>query len=91
MAHVPGITRLEHAAQHFTEFLGERIISLDTCSLYSAVRLENGAIYWWGVLPPGQRRKLWDKYKTEAKKSPPSSVAVEIVPGAQVIKMTTHL
>ena len=91
VAHVPGITRLQHAAQHFTEFLGERIISLDTCSLYSAVRLENGAIYWWGVLPPGQRRKLWDKYKTEAKKSPPSSAAVEIVPGAQVIKMTTHL
>ena len=91
VAHVPGITRLEHAAQHFTEFHGERIISLDTCSLYSAVRLENGAIYWWGVLPPGQRRKLWDKYRAKAKKSHSSSAAMEIVTGAQVTSGYKHI
>ena len=84
VAHVPGITRLEHTAQHFSEFHGEKIVSLDTCSLYSAVRLENGAIYWWGVLPPGQRRKLWDKYRAKAKKSHSTSVGSDIVTGAQV-------
>ena len=84
VSHVPGITRLEHAAQHFTEFHGERIISLHTCSLYSAIRLETGAIYWWGVLPPGQRRKIWDKYRAKAKKSHSSSAGSEIVAGAQV-------
>ncbi len=86
VAHVPGITRLEHAAQHFSEFHGERIVSLDTCSLYSAVRLENGTIYWWGVLPPGQRRKLWDKYRAKAKKSHSSSAGSDIVTGAQVFQ-----
>lgn len=85
VAHVPGITRLEHAAQLLSEFHGEKIVSLDTCSLYSAVRLENGAIYWWGVLPPGQRRKLWDKYRTKAKKSHSNSASgSDIVTGAQV-------
>ena len=84
VSHVPGITRLEHAAQYFPEFQNDKIVSLYTCSLYSAVRLETGAIYWWGVLPPSQRRKLWDKYRAKSKKSHTSSAASEIVSGAQV-------
>lgn len=91
VAHVPGITRLEHAAQQFSEFHGEKIMALDTCSLYSAVRLESGAIYWWGVLPPGQRRKLWEKYRAKAKKSQSSSAGSEIVAGAQVFKVFKYL
>lgn len=88
VSHVPGITRLEHAAQYFPEFQGDKITSLYTCSLYSAVRLESGAIYWWGVLPPSQRRKLWDKYRAKSKKSHTSSAGSEIVSGAQVLNLS---
>jgi hypothetical protein len=29
--------------------------------LYTVVRMEGGAIYWWGVLPVTQRKKLLGK------------------------------
>ena len=35
-----------------------RIASLHTCVLYTVVRMEGGAIYWWRVLPVTQRKKL---------------------------------
>jgi E3 ubiquitin-protein ligase EDD1 len=54
-------SRLEHAASLFSEFGENKIVSLHTCVLYTAVRLEAGTIFWWGVLPFGQRKKLLER------------------------------
>ncbi|XP_076242470.1 E3 ubiquitin-protein ligase hyd isoform X1 [Calliopsis andreniformis] len=61
-------SRLEHPAQTFTEFTLDKIVSLHTCALYTVARLESGALYWWGVLPFTQRKKLWEKYKAKSRK-----------------------
>ncbi|XP_068992895.1 E3 ubiquitin-protein ligase UBR5 isoform X2 [Neodiprion pinetum] len=67
-------SRLEHPAQAFTEFTLDRIVSLHTCALYTVARLESGGLYWWGVLPFAQRKKLWEKYKAKSRKHRPSTV-----------------
>ena len=76
--------KLEHAAISFSEFVLDPIISVNVCSLYTAVRTENNNVYWWGVLPFDQRRYLWDKYRNKTKK-PFKPVASEINVGTQVI------
>ncbi|XP_054724980.1 E3 ubiquitin-protein ligase UBR5-like isoform X2 [Uloborus diversus] len=76
-------SKLEHAAQVFSEFQMEKITSLHVCSLYSCVRLESGAIYWWGVAPFYQRKKLWEKARAKSKKQS-NSYSSEIVTGAMV-------
>lgn len=43
----PASTKLEHAAQAYTEFQTDRIYTLHTCPLYTVARLESGALYWW--------------------------------------------
>lgn len=43
-------SKLEHAAQQFVEFQGDKIMSLHTCWLFTCARLESGALYWWYVL-----------------------------------------
>ncbi|XP_043261279.1 E3 ubiquitin-protein ligase UBR5 isoform X2 [Colletes gigas] len=68
-------SRLEHPAQTFTEFTLDKIVSLHTCALYTVARLESGALYWWGVLPFAQRKKLWEKYKAKSRKHRPSTVS----------------
>ncbi|XP_014221919.1 E3 ubiquitin-protein ligase hyd isoform X2 [Trichogramma pretiosum] len=70
-------SRLEHPAQAFTEFTMDKIVSLHTCSLYTVARLESGALYWWGVLPFAQRMKLWEKYKSKARKHKPSAATTQ--------------
>ncbi|XP_032678676.1 E3 ubiquitin-protein ligase UBR5 isoform X6 [Odontomachus brunneus] len=67
-------SRLEHPAQAFTEFTLDKIVSLHTCALYTVARLESGTLYWWGVLPFAQRKKLWEKYKAKSRKHRPSTV-----------------
>ncbi|XP_070159750.1 E3 ubiquitin-protein ligase UBR5 isoform X2 [Polyergus mexicanus] len=67
-------SRLEHPAQAFTEFTLDKIVSLYTCALYTVARLESGTLYWWGVLPFAQRKKLWEKYKAKSRKHRPSTV-----------------
>ncbi|XP_069676360.1 E3 ubiquitin-protein ligase UBR5 isoform X2 [Periplaneta americana] len=76
--------KLEHPAQSFTEFTLDRIVSLHTCTLYTVARLESGALYWWGVLPFGQRKRLWEKHRAKSRKHRPSTVAADIVCGSQV-------
>lgn len=68
-------SRLEHPAQTFTEFTLDKIVSLHTCALYTVARLESGALYWWGVLPFAQRKKLWEKYKAKSRKHRPSTAS----------------
>lgn len=60
--------KLEHAAISYPEFLLDKIISLSTCTLYTVARTESNELFWWGVLPFGQRKRLWEKYKAKAKK-----------------------
>ncbi|KAH0951982.1 hypothetical protein HN011_005163 [Eciton burchellii] len=67
-------SRLEHPAQAFTEFTLDKIVSLHTCALYTVARLESGTLYWWGVLPFAQRKKLWEKYKAKSRKHRSSTV-----------------
>ncbi|XP_006566770.1 E3 ubiquitin-protein ligase UBR5 isoform X2 [Apis mellifera] len=68
-------SRLEHPAQTFTEFTLDKIVSLHTCALYTVAKLESGALYWWGVLPFAQRKKLWEKYKAKSRKHRSSTVS----------------
>lgn len=42
-------SKLEHGAQQFTEFQGDKIMSLNTCWLFTCARLESGVLYWWQV------------------------------------------
>ncbi|XP_013417985.1 E3 ubiquitin-protein ligase UBR5, partial [Lingula anatina] len=77
--------KLEHAAQSFAEFTSDKIVSLHACSLYTCARLESGALYWWGVMPFGQRKKLIEKARAKTKKSKHSaSTASDIQCGSQV-------
>lgn len=76
--------KLEQPAQAFPEFHQDPVVALHVCSLYSCVRLQSGALYWWGVLPFSQRKKLWEKATSRAKKHKASSHASEIVAGSQV-------
>ena len=77
--------KLEHVATNYPEFALDRIVSLHTCTLYTVARTESGELFWWGVLPFGQRKRLWDKYQAKAKKPiRPSVNAPEVTVGAQV-------
>ncbi|BFZ21562.1 hypothetical protein BsWGS_24601 [Bradybaena similaris] len=75
--------KLEHPAQHFSEFQSDRVVSLHTCSLYSCARLESGALYWWGVMPFAQRKKLVER-SSKKKKAKETLMSSEIVAGATV-------
>jgi len=67
IAHVA--SRLEHNTQLFADaFGGKKIVELFTCNLYTLARTECNSLYWWGVLPFNQRKKLWEKYKSKSKK-----------------------
>lgn len=85
-------SKLEQTAQQYTEFQQDRVISLHTCELYTVARLESGALYWWGVLPFPQRKRMWDKYRQKVRKHRGTAVSSSsgngvdgIVAGAQVI------
>lgn len=102
VSHVCG--KLEHPATIFPELGGEKIVSLHTCVLYTVVRTETGGIYWWGVLPVSQRKKLLDKYSSKKKtqegkgkgkgkgeKGKGSSSSGDITVGSQVCLSTAPL
>ncbi|KAG5682285.1 hypothetical protein PVAND_011645 [Polypedilum vanderplanki] len=81
--------KLEHQATSYPEFTLDKITSLHTCSLYTIARTESGELFWWGVLPFSQRKKMWEKYKAKSKKpqkkdKDKDSTLNEIVVGAQV-------
>lgn len=78
-------SKLEHSATSFAEFSVEKIIALYTCTLYTVARTDNGGLYWWGVIPFGQRKRLWEKYKAKSKKPVRVNINTpEIVVGTQV-------
>ncbi|XP_064596947.1 E3 ubiquitin-protein ligase UBR5-like isoform X2 [Liolophura sinensis] len=77
-------SKLEHSAQSFSEFQSERILSLHVCSLFTCARLESGALYWWGVMPFGQRKKLLEKSRCKKKKGKESGSHGDITAGTVV-------
>ncbi|KAI1289573.1 E3 ubiquitin-protein ligase UBR5 [Halotydeus destructor] len=83
----PVASRLEHPAHLYPELAanGDRVHSLHVCTLYTCLRLDSGALYWWGVPPFSHRKKQWEKLRTKAKKQKPSSsLNSDIVTGVQV-------
>ncbi|XP_055716882.1 E3 ubiquitin-protein ligase hyd isoform X7 [Phlebotomus papatasi] len=78
-------SKLEHTPLTLPDLALEKIVSLHTCTLYTVARTDSGGLYWWGVLPYGQRKRLWDKYKAKTKKPVRnSSNTPEVTVGAQV-------
>lgn len=43
----PAASKLEQAAQAYSEFQIDKISALHTCPLYTVAKLESGALYWW--------------------------------------------
>lgn len=42
-------------------------------------------MYWWGILPFCQRKRLWEKYRAKSRKHRPSTaLSADIVAGSQV-------
>ncbi|XP_063054961.1 E3 ubiquitin-protein ligase UBR5 isoform X8 [Engraulis encrasicolus] len=74
--------KLEHGAQSFPELQGERIVSLHCCALYTCAQLEN-SLYWWGVVPFSQRKKMLEKARAKNKK-PKSSAGISSIPNITV-------
>uniref|UniRef100_A0AAY5EXU1 E3 ubiquitin-protein ligase UBR5 n=1 Tax=Electrophorus electricus TaxID=8005 RepID=A0AAY5EXU1_ELEEL len=74
--------KLEHGAQTFPELQGERIVSLHCCSLYTCAQLETN-LYWWGVVPFSQRKKMLEKARAKNKK-PKSSAGISSIPNITV-------
>jgi len=63
-------SRLEHSTTAFHDvFQGHKITKLITCNLYTVAVTDCNSVYWWGVLPFNQRKKLWDKYRSKSKKT----------------------
>ncbi|XP_050433400.1 E3 ubiquitin-protein ligase UBR5 isoform X2 [Adelges cooleyi] len=91
LTHAATAAKLEHPAQLYSEFVVDHIISIHTCPLYTLARLESGALYWWGVLPFNQRRKIWDKYRTKARKQKTSNLNSDIIVGSQVCMKNSPL
>ncbi|KAK7086287.1 E3 ubiquitin-protein ligase ubr5 [Halocaridina rubra] len=71
--------KLEQPAQSFPELQSDRILSLHTCQLYTCAWCESGSLFWWGVLPFNQRKKLWEKFRSKSRKQ-----RSEITEGVQV-------
>uniref|UniRef100_A0A8D3AE47 Ubiquitin protein ligase E3 component n-recognin 5 n=1 Tax=Scophthalmus maximus TaxID=52904 RepID=A0A8D3AE47_SCOMX len=71
-------SKLEHSAQVFPELQGERMVSLHCCALYTCAQLEN-SLYWWGVVPFSQRKKMLEKARAKNKK-PKSSAGISSIP-----------
>ena len=70
--------KLEQSATAYPDLFGgggDKILSLHTCVLFTAVRTESGNIFWWGILPFQQRKKLIEKY-TNKKKSASGSTTL---------------
>ena len=80
--------KLEHSLIPLPESgVGDnKLVSLHVSSLLSCIRLESGAVYWWGIAPFSHRKKIWEKVRTKNKKQRQSAnnSSSDIVTGAQV-------
>nr|XP_018673161.1 E3 ubiquitin-protein ligase UBR5 isoform X2 [Ciona intestinalis] len=72
---------LESPRQPSDSLRNEKVKSLCICPLYSAVLTEAGRVYWWGILPFSQRKKLLEKSQNNLLQNTEKS---EISVGSQV-------
>ncbi|CAG2112429.1 unnamed protein product, partial [Medioppia subpectinata] len=84
----PISSKLEHSLVSLPDTVSSdtKIISIHVSSLLSCVRLDTGAMYWWGIAPYSHRKKLWEKVRAKTKKQRQSSSSIsnDIITGAQV-------
>lgn len=76
-------SKLEHPIQGFAEFSGDKVVAIHTCSLYTCAQMSSGSLYWWGVLPFEQRKKLLEKARARARRNRTTFTSC-IVRGVQV-------
>nr|CAD2187541.1 unnamed protein product [Meloidogyne enterolobii] len=61
----------------------EPVDKLLCCTLYSAVLTKNGNIFWRGIYPFNERRKIWEKIRARKKQVTFESCGSEIVIGSE--------
>lgn len=85
-------SKLEHPAQLFSEFSTDHVAALHVCPLYTCAQLESGALYWWGVMPFAQRKRLLEKNRSRKKKTKDTaSNNSDIVAGSTVCLRSTPI
>nr|CAD2189154.1 unnamed protein product [Meloidogyne enterolobii] len=61
------------------------------CTLYSAVLTKNGNIFWRGIYPFNERRKIWERYAPAKKQVTFEACGSEIVVGSEVRTKSTPI
>ncbi|CAK5111307.1 unnamed protein product [Meloidogyne enterolobii] len=69
----------------------EPVDKLLCCTLYSAVLTKNGNIFWRGIYPFNERRKIWEKIRARKKQVTFESCGSEIVVGSEVRTKSTPI
>lgn len=79
--------RVEHTAIAWPEF-EPGIAEIHTSTLYTLVRLNNDALFWWGVMPFELRKKIAQKTRVKSTKKQSKGCGSEITCGATVCLRT---
>uniref|UniRef100_A0A914GSH3 UBR-type domain-containing protein n=1 Tax=Globodera rostochiensis TaxID=31243 RepID=A0A914GSH3_GLORO len=74
--------------EHLTD-VPEAVERMFCCTLFSAVLSKSGTLYWRGVYPFTERRKLWEKARS--KKKQVTSSSNDIVVGSEVRTKSTPI
>uniref|UniRef100_A0A915NMV0 Uncharacterized protein n=1 Tax=Meloidogyne floridensis TaxID=298350 RepID=A0A915NMV0_9BILA len=69
----------------------EPVDKLLCCTLYSAVLTKNGNVFWRGIYPFNERRKIWEKIRARKKQVTFESCGLEIVVGSEVRTKSTPI
>ncbi|KAK6113483.1 E3 ubiquitin ligase EDD family protein [Brugia pahangi] len=62
---------------------GEKYASLYVCPMYCLVKTQSNSCYWWGIYPFNERRKLWERMRSKARRSS-NLASPEVVEGCEV-------
>lgn len=90
---IPATVKYQTPAQNFvfvdpntngTALVSERILDMSTSNLFTLIRMQSGALYWWGIMPHEQRAKLIDKYNSKSQKTKSNNLLNEIQVGCYV-------
>ncbi|CAF0766114.1 unnamed protein product, partial [Didymodactylos carnosus] len=60
--------KLQHQAQELPFSTQQQIIEIQTSPLFTVVRTDLNEIYWYGILPTKQRKKLLERIKDKTRK-----------------------
>uniref|UniRef100_A0A914LF91 Ubiquitin-like domain-containing protein n=1 Tax=Meloidogyne incognita TaxID=6306 RepID=A0A914LF91_MELIC len=69
----------------------EHVDKLLCCTLYSAVLTKNGNVFWRGICPFNERRKIWERIRARKKQVTFESCGSEIVVGSEVRTKSTPI